>query len=76
MQCPVCGGVMEAGKTSLTLERSGDRIIVIKNVPALVCTQCGENFIDISVSKQVEKIVLSAEKSGIKLGFLEFDQAA
>ena len=76
MKCPVCGGVMEEGKTSLTLERSVDTIIVIKNVPAMICKQCGENFIDSSASKHVEKMVLSAEKSGIKLGFLEFDKAA
>ncbi len=34
-----------------------DCIIIIKNVPSQVCTQCGEVSYSYEVSKQLEKIV-------------------
>jgi len=34
-----------------------DFIIIIKNVPANVCNQCGEYYLDHEVAKEVEHIV-------------------
>ncbi len=34
-----------------------DCIIIIKNVPSQICTQCGEVSYSYEVSKQLEKIV-------------------
>ena len=35
----------------------GNCIVIVKNVPARVCTQCGEVWYSGTVSKQLEKIV-------------------
>jgi len=71
MKCPFCKGDMKEGKTSLPYE-IGERLIVVRNVPALVCEQCGEVFIEMKVAKKVEKIVNSAVTNGISLGFLDY----
>jgi YgiT-type zinc finger domain-containing protein len=76
MNCPLCGGKVEKGTTTLTFDKAPEEVIVIKNVPAEVCGQCGEVFVDFQITRKVEKIVKSAEKSGLKMGFLEFEPAA
>ena len=76
MKCPLCKGEMQKGKTSMPYETGKDRLIVLKNVPALICEQCGEIFIEYSVLNRVERFLETAEKSGITLGFLEYQEAA
>ena len=50
--------------------------VTVKGVPALVCKQCGEPFVEIAELRVVEKIVDSAEKDGITLGFIRYKEAA
>ena len=76
MKCPMCKGIMKTGKTTLPYEFGDDRLIVIKSVPALVCKQCGEVFIDISVARIAENIAKASEKEGVTLGFVEYRDAA
>ena len=76
MKCPLCKGEMQKGKTSMPYETGKDRLIVVKDVPALICDQCGESFIETSVLKRVEEILKVVEKSGMTLGFLEYQEAA
>jgi len=52
-RCDLCGGELRSGKTTLEIWRNGE-LIVLQDVPADVCQQCGEAY-------------LSAEMSG-KLG--------
>lgn len=42
----------QAGTTTLTLERGG-ATFVIKNIPAQVCPNCGEAYLDEQVAAQV-----------------------
>ena len=76
MHCPTCESRMVTGKTTLTFDKGPEQTIVIKEVPAQVCEQCGETYIDLDISKQVEKLVIKAQKDGIKMGFLSFQPAA
>ncbi len=76
MRCPSCQGEMEKGKTNLPFEIGQDRVIVVKDVPAWVCKQCGDFFVEIAVARKVENIVASAEKSGVTLGFVDYKEAA
>jgi YgiT-type zinc finger domain-containing protein len=41
MKCVFCGGAVEKKNTSFNYEE-GDIYLVIKNVPAEVCSKCGE----------------------------------
>lgn len=46
MQCVICKhGETEPGKTPVMLHR-GETVVVIKDVPAEICRQCGEYYVD------------------------------
>lgn len=76
MKCPLCEGRMQKGVTTLTFDKAAEETIVIKEVPGLICEQCGEVFIDIKTTRVVENIVKNAEKNGVKMGFLAYQPAA
>ena len=76
MNCPLCRGKMATDKTNLPYEIGKDQLVVIKGVPATMCKQCGEFFIDIAVARVVERILAAAERDGVTLGFLEYREAA
>ncbi|MHB8237633.1 MAG: type II toxin-antitoxin system MqsA family antitoxin [Acidithiobacillus ferrivorans] len=46
MQCVICRhSATQPGTVTVTLER-GATVVVIKDVPAEVCSQCGEYYLD------------------------------
>ena len=53
MKCVICKlGETAPGQTTVTLERGG-LILVVKNVPAEVCGNCGEAYVSESVTTQI-----------------------
>ncbi|OGR03185.1 MAG: YgiT-type zinc finger domain-containing protein [Deltaproteobacteria bacterium RIFOXYD12_FULL_50_9] len=76
MKCPACRGKMEQGTTTLPYELGRGKLIVVQDVPALVCIQCGEVFIESVTLKKVETLLNTVEKSGMTMGFLEYRAAA
>jgi YgiT-type zinc finger domain-containing protein len=60
--CPVCEGNKIEGKTTYTVEL-GYGVVVVRNVPAKVCAQCGEEWIESSVARSLENIVLNAKSN-------------
>jgi len=56
MKCFMCKGEMLNKNTNYILDLDGS-IIIVKNVPSLVCEQCGEVFYENDVMKKIEKIV-------------------
>ncbi len=76
MKCPSCRGKMVEDKTNLPFEVGRDRVIVVKDVPAWVCRQCGDFFVEIEVARKVEEIVAAAERDGVMLGFVRYKEAA
>jgi len=67
---------MEKGKTNLPYELDGERILVVRHVPALVCAQCGDAFVEIDILRKLEKIIDRAGRDGITMGFVEYRKAA
>lgn len=59
--CPLCGGSKRAGTTTFTAEL-GFGVVVVRNVPALVCTQCGADWIADEVAARIEELVEDARK--------------
>ena len=54
--CAVCGGELEA--TTITHEvKRGTHIYLFQNVPAKVCTACGEIWIDEEVLQQIDRLI-------------------
>ena len=56
MKCVMCKGTLEYKNTNFIADFD-DCIIIIKNVPSQVCTQCGEVSYSYEISKQLKKIV-------------------
>lgn len=56
MECFMCKGELIEKKINymVDLEKT---IIIIKDVPAKVCDQCGEQYFDDETSQNIEKIV-------------------
>ncbi len=55
MTCFFCKGKMISATTTYMTESDGC-VLVIKNVPCLKCTQCGETVFDGTTIKQIEKL--------------------
>jgi YgiT-type zinc finger domain-containing protein len=54
----MCKGQYE-DKTTTFMVDLGNSIVIVKNVPSQVCTQCGEVSYNNTIAKQLEKIVSS-----------------
>lgn len=76
MACPLCKGKMEMGTTILSFEMTNGKVIVVLNVPARICEQCGEEYVDMEVSRNVEALLDRVERDGLSMGFVEFGTAA
>jgi YgiT-type zinc finger domain-containing protein len=54
--CIMCKGNLESKLINHIVDFDG-HITIIKNVPAKVCKQCGENFLDHNIAVKVEKLL-------------------
>jgi YgiT-type zinc finger domain-containing protein len=70
--CPLCGGSKKPGMTTFTADLSSG-VVVVRNVPATVCTQCGADWIDDAVAKRIEEIVKDARKKRLQVEVTSLD---
>jgi YgiT-type zinc finger domain-containing protein len=59
--CHICGGTKTQGTTTFTVDL-GFGVVVIRNVPALVCEQCGADWIADETAEQLEITVNDARQ--------------
>ena len=72
MKCFVCKqGETEPGKATVTLERDG-LTLVIKDVPAEVCNNCGEEYVDETVVEELLKTAEEVAQSGAEVDIREY----
>jgi YgiT-type zinc finger domain-containing protein len=71
MICPICKGDMEKDIINFPIDLK-TRFILIKDVPALVCEQCGESFVDDEIHVQLESIAEKAKRSNIEFEIVKF----
>lgn len=74
MTCFMCKGDTEP-KIKTYVANLDNCVIIIKNVPALVCNQCGEVYYTDEVAEQLEKIVDTMEKLVKEVAIVEYPQA-
>jgi YgiT-type zinc finger domain-containing protein len=76
MECVICkNGTTYLGKVTVTLDRNGS-IIAIKEVPAQVCQNCGEYFLDTEMTKEVLKLAEQAVKKGVEIEVIKMGKVA
>ena len=76
MKCMICKhGETEEGFTTVTLEKNRSTII-FKHVPALICDNCGEKYIEDKVSASLLKNAQEIIKNGVLVDIREYKLSA
>lgn len=57
--CPMCKGRRTPGKTTFTVDL-GFGVVVVRDVPATVCSQCGADWIPDDTAERLESLVEEA----------------
>ena len=65
-RCPLCGGDKKPGTTTFTADL-GFGVVVVRQVPALVCAQCGADWISDDVAARIEALVEDAKKKRLEV---------
>jgi YgiT-type zinc finger domain-containing protein len=73
MNCTLCKANLSKGKVNHIVDL-GERIIIIKNVPANVCGQCGEYYVDTVTALKLESIVEEAKKNKAEVFIVKYDE--
>ena len=64
MICVVCrSGERQHGTTTITFEREGV-LLVVKEVPAEICMNCGEEYVDASITHEIMLLAERIAKNG------------
>ena len=75
MKCVICkNGETKPGTTTILLERA-NTTIVIKQVPAEVCQNCGEGYVDEETTDRLLQMAEDAIKSGVQVDIRQFKAA-
>ncbi len=75
MMCPICRqGETREATTTVTLERDG-LTFVAKDVPAMVCANCGEDYVDEQTTRQILRMAEEAAASGVQVDVRAFRAA-
>ena len=75
MQCVICRhGTTQSGQVTVTLEKNGTTL-VIKNVPADVCNNCGEEYIAENTTAQLLKTAEGIALAGVEIDIREYATA-
>lgn len=64
--CPLCSGTKKPGTTTFTADL-GFGVVVVRNVPATVCSQCGADWIADDVAARIEELVDDARKKRLQV---------
>jgi YgiT-type zinc finger domain-containing protein len=67
MKCVVCRhGETQPGQTTVTLERDA-MTLVVKRVPARVCDNCGEEYVDQGIATRLLQAAEQAAVAGVQV---------
>ena len=73
--CPLCGGHKKEGTTTFTVDME-DTLVVVRNVPATVCSLCGNEWLSDEVASNIEHIVEEAKRNHRQLEVTQYRKAA
>jgi YgiT-type zinc finger domain-containing protein len=75
MTCAYCRGNYENGFTTY-MSDMGNCVIIVKNVPCLICDQCGEVSYHGAVYERLEQIVGMLRDSATEVAIIKYSEAA
>ncbi|RJP84041.1 MAG: type II toxin-antitoxin system MqsA family antitoxin [Desulfobacteraceae bacterium] len=72
MKCVICrNGETHSGHVTVSLQR-GDTSIIIKKVPANVCENCGEYYLNEAITDRILSQAEDAVRKGAEVEILRF----
>ncbi len=72
MECVICKtGQTHSGRVTVTLQREGVTLL-IKDVPAEICDNCGEYYLSEAVTERVMEQAETAAGKNVELEILRF----
>lgn len=72
MKCMICRqGDTQLGTTTVTLQR-GITTVVIKEVPAAICDNCGEYYLDAATPERALTLAEQSVRHGAEVAVLRF----
>ena len=72
MKCVICKhGQTLPGKVTVPLQR-GETTVVVKDVPAEVCQNCGEYYLDSQITARLFQTAEQAVKNGAEVEIIRF----
>jgi YgiT-type zinc finger domain-containing protein len=75
MKCVVCKkGETKAGTTTVTLEKDS-ATLVFKGVPASICANCGEEYVDEKITAGLLRSAEEAARLGIQVEIRQYSAA-
>ncbi len=67
MKCPICKhGQTAPSHVTVTLERGG-ATVVFRNVPAMVCATCGEQYVDQQTTARLLSQAAGVAQGGVQV---------
>lgn len=76
MNCVICKtGVTASGIKNFMLEK-GNSIVIVKGVPAEICSQCGEAYFDAATTKALYTQANASLQNGAELEIIRLNKAA
>ena len=71
MICHTCGSEMKSQITDLPFKISQTAIVIIKDLPVLMCDRCGEYLLEDPVMRRVDEI-LDGKDPAVELEIIRF----
>ena len=73
-KCPLCGGEMHDGITTLSF-LMGEKVAIIKNVPAEICSDCGEAYMKSHVTGKIETLLDRVQELHSEVSIIYYEAA-
>ncbi len=74
-RCPLCGGRLKQGMATVPFVL-GDLVVVVKNVPAQVCTNCHEPYMSGKVTDKLTSLVNQLRTLGGEVMVVSYEDAS
>ncbi len=74
-RCPLCGGEKQPGTTTFAVDLKFG-VVVVREVPALVCTSCADAWIEDPVAAKLEVIITEARRKHTVVEVMRWQQVA
>lgn len=72
-KCYFCGGRLTPDLATIPFV-VGKAVVVVKQVPAYICAQCGEAIMDSKVAQPVDELLKRARQSGFEVSIITYKQ--